>query len=199
MDLKIIKTLNNLSTACNIKKAALGVSFFSHLLLFITFQQFMPDLWQTTELKTYKVEFIRDVIDDIPFEKLEQMEKENSLKKLPDADKDSEETISLDTKDKRYVSYTRLLQKRLSSYWGYPRKAKEQLMEGKSHVRFSLSRDGQLVAVSITGSSGHEILDREGVDTIIRSAPFPPFPDSITVGRLNINVSFEYRLTATKK
>jgi TonB family protein len=72
-------------------------------------------------------------------------------------------------------------------------------MEGKSHVLFSLSRDGQLVAVSITGSSGYEILDREGVDTIIRSTPFPPFPDSITVGRLNINVSFEYRLTSSKK
>ena len=199
MDLRTIKIVNNLSTASGIKKMALGISFFAHLLFFITSQQFMPELWQTTELKTYKVELMRDVIDDIPAKKLEELEKENSLKKLPDTDKDSEETISLDTKDKRYVSYTRLLKKRLSSYWGYPRKAKEQLMEGKSHVLFSLSRDGQLVAVSITGSSGHEILDREGVDTIIRSAPFPPFPDSITVGRLNINVSFEYRLTSQKK
>ncbi|MGD9157395.1 MAG: TonB family protein [Desulfobacteraceae bacterium] len=198
MDLKTIKTANNMSTASGIKKVALGVSFFSHLLFFITFPH-MPGLWQTPEFKTYKVELIRDVIDDIPVEKLEELEKENSLKKLLDAGKDSEETISLDTKDKRYISYTRLLQKRLSSYWGYPKKAKEQLMEGKSHVLFSLSRDGQLIAVSITGSSGHEILDREGVDTIIRSVPFPPFPDSITVRRLNINVSFEYRLTSQKK
>ena len=72
-------------------------------------------------------------------------------------------------------------------------------MEGTSHVLFSLSRDGQLVGVSVVGSSGHEILDQEGIDTIARAAPFPPFPDSITVGRLNINVSFGYRLTALKK
>jgi TonB family protein len=199
MDLKIIKTVNNLSSASGIKKVAFGLSFFSHLILFITFQQFMPELWKTSELKTYKVELIRDVIDDIPFEKLEELEKEDSLKKIMESDKDSQETISLDTKDKRYISYTKLLKKRLSSYWGYPRKAKDRLMEGKSHAVFSLSRDGRLIGVSITGSSGYEILDQEGVDTIKRAAPFPPFPDSITVARLNINVSFEYRLTSSKK
>ena len=199
MDLKIIKTANNLTNASRIKKVALGVSFFSHILLFIAFQEVMPELWQTSELKTYKVELIRDAIDDIPPEMLEQLEKENSLKKLTEENKDSEETISLDTKDKRYISYTRLLKKRLSEYWGYPRKAKEQLMEGKSHAIFSLSRDGQLIAASITGSSGYKLLDQEGIDTIMRAAPFPPFPDSITVKRLNINVSFEYRLTSVRK
>ena len=199
MDLKTIKTANNISAASRIKKAALGISFFSHLLIFITIQQLMPELWRTTELKTYKVELIRDVIDDIPIEKLEELERENSLKKLMESNKDAEETISLDTKDKRYISYTKIIKQRLSANWGYPRKAKENLMEGKSHVIFSLSRDGELIGASITGSSGHEILDQEGVDTIIRAAPFPPFPDSITVGRLNINVSFEYLITSSKK
>ena len=199
MELKTIKTANNITTASRIIKVAFGVSFFSHLLFFITVQQFMPELWRTNELRTYKVELIRDIVDDIPFEKLKELEKENSLKKLIASNNDSQETISLDTKDKRYISYTRVIKKRLSSYWGYPRKAKKQLMEGKSYALFSLSRDGELIGVSITGSSGHEILDQEGVDTITRSAPFPPFPDSITVGRLNINVSFEYLLTSPKK
>lgn len=116
-----------------------------------------------------------------------------------ESSRDSQDTISLDTKDKRYISYTKLVKQRLSSNWGYPRKAKEKLMEGKSHVLFSLSRNGQLIGISITGSSGYEILDQEGIDTIKRAAPFPPFPESITVGRLNINVSFEYRLTSPKK
>ena len=196
MDLKIIKTANNLFADLGIKKVAFGISFFFHLLFFITYQ---PELWQTTELKAYKVELIRDVIDDIPPEKLEELERENSLKKLMESSRDSQDTISLDTKDKRYISYTKLVKQRLSSNWGYPRKAKEKLMEGKSHVLFSLSRNGQLIGISITGSSGYEILDQEGIDTIKRAAPFPPFPESITVGRLNINVSFEYRLTSPKK
>ena len=199
MDLKTIKTANSLITAPRIKKVAFGVSFFSHLLFFIALQLSMPELWKTNVLKTYKVELIRDVIDDIPKAKLEELEKENSLKKLLESNKDSQETISLDTKDKRYISYFNLIKKRLFYYWGYPKKAKEQLMEGKCRVLFSLSRDGQLVAVSITGSSGHEILDQESIDTIIRTAPFPPFPDSITANRLNIDTSFTYLITASKK
>lgn len=198
MDLKIIKTVNNHFSDFGIIKTAFAVSFFFHLLFFLTAQQFMPELWRTGELKTYKVELIRDAIDDIPIEKLQELEKEDSLKKVLESDKNSQETISLDTKDKRYVSYTRVIKKRLSTYWGYPRKAKDQLMEGKSRVLFSLSKDGRLIAVSVTGSSGHELLDQEGVDTIRRAAPFPAFPDSITVGRLNINVSFEYHLTSSK-
>ena len=199
MDLKIIKSVNNLSNASGIIKAAFGISFLFHLLFIITFQQFIPELWRTSRLKTYKVELIRDVIDDIPIEELKELEKENSLKKLLEANKDSQETISLDTKDKRYISYTNAIKKRLATYWGYPRKAKEQLMQGKSRVIFNLSRDGKLITVSIIGSSGYDILDQECVDTIIRAAPYPPFPDSITVNRLNIIVSFKYQLTTSKK
>ena len=72
-------------------------------------------------------------------------------------------------------------------------------MEGKSRVLFSLSRDGRLTNVIITGSSGHAILDSEGVDAVKRSAPFPRFPDSITASKLNINVTFDYRLASSEK
>ena len=199
MGLKTIIISNSFTSPSRIKKAALGVSLIAHLVLFITLQQFMPELWQTTELRTYRVELVRDAIDDIPFEKIDEQNRENSLKKVIDSNRNTEETISLDTRDKRYVSYTGIIKKRLASYWGYPREAKEQLMEGRSHVLFSLSREGMLTGITVTGSSGHEILDREAVDAIKRSAPFPPFPDSITAGRLNINVTFDYRLTTEKK
>ncbi len=199
MGLKTTIISSNFTTTSKIKKAALGVSLISHLVLFIIIQQFMPQLWQTTELKTYKVDFVRDAIDDIPLEKIDEQNRENSLKKIIESNRNNEETISLDTRDKRYVSYTSILKKRLASYWGYPREAKEKLMEGKSHVLFSLSREGMLTGITVVDSSGHEILDREAVDAIKRSSPFPPFPDSITAGRLNINVTFDYRLTTKKK
>lgn len=198
MDLKAIITASNLGSTSRLKKVAFGISFFFHLLFFLAAQQFFPVIWHTSELKTYRVELIRDAIDDIPIEKIEKQNREDSLKKVVETDKDSEETISLDTRDTRYVSYARLIKKRLASCWGYPKEAKEQLIEGKSHVIFSLSRDGRLTNVLITGSSGHEILDREGMDAVSRAAPFPPFPGTITVGKLNINVTFDYRLTSTK-
>ena len=199
MGIKTIIAAGSLSTASRVKKAAFGVSIFSHLVLLVSVQLFFPEIWRTSELKTYRVELIRDAIDDIPLEKIDEQNRENSLKKIEETGKDAEETISIDTRDKRYISYTTVIKKRLASYWGYPRKAKEQLMEGKSRVLFSLSRDGRLTGVIITGSSGYEILDMEGVDAIKRSAPFPPFPDSITAVKLNINVTFDYRITSSKQ
>jgi TonB family protein len=190
---------SSLYTTSRIKKTAYGVSFITHLILVIIIQLSLPELWHIEELKTYRVEFVRDAIDDIPFEKMSEKEMENTIKKIIEADKKTEETISLDTIDKRYVSYTGILKKRLAAVWGYPREAKAKSMEGKSHALFSLTRDGHLTGVEITGPSGHEILDQEGLDAIRRAAPFPPFPGSISVERLNINVTFEYRLSASKK
>jgi TonB family protein len=190
---------NSIYGESRVRKTAFGVSFFSHLVLILIIQQLAPDLWHIEELKTYRVEFIRDAIDDIPFEKMTEKERENTIKKIIETDQKSEETISLDTVDKRYISYTAILKKRLAACWGYPKEAKENNMEGKAYALFSLSKDGHLTGVEITGTSGHEILDQEGLDAIKRAAPFPPFPESITVERLNINVTFEYRLSAAKK
>ncbi|NLA75061.1 MAG: energy transducer TonB [Deltaproteobacteria bacterium] len=188
---------NSLNAASKVRKRALGVSFFSHLVLILIIQQFAPEPWHIEELKSYRVEFIRDAIDDIPFEKLSEKEKENSIKKIMEEEQKSEETISLDTADKRYSIYAGIIKKRLTACWGYPREAKERSMEGKAYAVFSLSRDGHLTNVEITGSSGHELLDHEGLDAIRRAAPFPPFPDTIKVERLNIKVTFDYRLSAS--
>ncbi len=199
MDQTSVKTLNRFSGSLSPKKTALIASFIAHLLLIIILQLYAPSIWPETELKTYRVELMRDAVDDISPAKLEELSRDDSLKKVMDADKNSEETISLDTKDKRYVSYTRILKGKLAKYWGYPKKAKERLMEGTTHAVFSLSRDGGLIGVSVTGSSGHKLLDQEGSDAVKRAAPFPPFPDSITVNKLNIMVSFSYQITATEK
>jgi outer membrane biosynthesis protein TonB len=42
------------------------------------------------------------------------------------------------------------------------------------------------------------VLDREAERAIQSAAPFPPFPSTISVSRLNINVSFDYTLTKKK-
>ena len=199
MDRTGIKTSNRFTGALGSRKIALIASFFAHLLLVLSLQLYAPNIWPVNELKTYKVELMRDAVEDMSPAKLEEAGRDNSLKKIVETDKNSEETISLDTKDERYISYARVLKKKLATYWGYPRKAKDRLMEGTSHAVFSLSRDGQLTGISITGSSGHKILDQEGADAIKRAAPFPAFPDSITVNKLNIRVSFSYQIKATEK
>ena len=52
--------------------------------------------------------------------------------------------------------------------------------------------------ISIIETSGHDILDKEVIRAINNAAPFPSFPGSITVKRLNIKATFDYRLTSEK-
>jgi protein TonB len=103
----------------------------------------------------------------------------------------------LDTKDKRYVPYAKLVKARLMQNWKYPEEALDKLIEGKLLALFSLDRQGRLLEIEIIQLSGFEVLDREAIRAIRASAAFPPFPSSVTVSRLNIEASFDYRLTST--
>jgi len=200
MDLRIIANkILSPDPGIRVMQIAITVSAVSHLILIIAVQQVFPVYWKTEELRSYKVELIREAVDDLPVGSLDSTKNEDSLKRVNDTKKDSEETISLDTKDKRYISYTKIITQKLMEYWRYPPLAKDNLLEGESLILFSLLNDGSLTGISITKSSGYEILDKEVIDAVNKAAPFPPFPESITVNKLNINASFEYRLTTSGK
>jgi TonB family protein len=111
---------------------------------------------------------------------------------------EAEDTISLDTKDKRYTSYAKAIKARLIKHWEYPPEARENLIEGKVLIVFSLNRQGHLKEIRILQPSGYDILNREAERAIRSAAPFPPFPGSVTVARLNIKADFAYTLSAHK-
>jgi len=56
-----------------------------------------------------------------------------------------------------------------------------------------------MTQIKIEQGSGHEILDREVLRAIKASLPFPSFPASIKVARLNIKAQFDYRLSSDGK
>ncbi|MFZ5906757.1 MAG: energy transducer TonB family protein [Nitrospirota bacterium] len=58
----------------------------------------------------------------------------------------------------------------------YPVLARRMGWEGKVIISFLLMPDGKVLDIRITKSSGHEILDRNAVETIKRVSPFPPPP-----------------------
>jgi protein TonB len=111
---------------------------------------------------------------------------------------ETQETISLDTDDKRYVTYAQAIKERIAGQWKYPQEARKKKLEGRLVALFSLNREGHLTRLDITKTSGHEVLDREAERAIRSAAPFPPFPSTVTVSRLNINVSFDYTLSKKK-
>jgi len=57
----------------------------------------------------------------------------------------------------------------------YPRVARDNNWEGRTEVRIVFNAEGRRVSVTVLKSSGHEVLDRQAVDTITKAfVPVPP-------------------------
>jgi TonB family protein len=171
------------------------VSLLLHAMLLFTFRNAFSSYWAREDLRTYKVELIRPPIEDMDNEEKADADVAKARQEdKPPPSQESQETISLDTTDKRYVDYARIIKERILAQWKYPKEARENLVEGKLLVLFSLNKQGNMTEIKVTESSGHDILDREAARAISSAAPFPPFPEHVTVSRLNIKASFDYRI-----
>jgi len=185
-----------------ILRTSLVVSFVFHIIIILAIQKAFPFYfnWAVEELRTYRVELIRPPvegldIDDVSGTDISQVKEKEEEPPSPD---DDQETISLDTDDKRYISYAGLIKAGIIKQWKYPKEAKENLVEGKLMVVFSLAKRGNLTQIEIISSSGYEILDEEALRAVSTAAPFPAFPEHITVSRLNVKANFNYRLASRK-
>jgi TonB family protein len=181
-----------------ILRISLIISFFLHILLLVTFQKAFPLHWAVDDLRTYRVELIRP-----PVESLDTAERPDAdLTETPEeetpAPEESQDTISLDTQDKRYITYAAAIKERISAHWIYPEAAKERLIEGQLTVLFSLNPQGELTEITFVSGSGYPVLDEEAARAIRSAAPFPSFPAHITVNRLNVRATFDYRITARR-
>jgi TonB family protein len=179
-------------------KASIAASFLFHIILLISFQKAFS-FWNTSELRTYNVEIIRPPTEGLDKEDAAGSDVKSLDQEEAAAAKDSQDTISLDTKDQRYIGYTGVIKKALMRNWDYPDEAKLSLMEGKVLAVFSLLKDGTMAQIKIESGSGHDVLDKEVVRAIKASLPFPPFPETVKVARLNIKAQFDYRLSGGEK
>ena len=182
-----------------VMKTMLFLSFLVHLVILVGLQKAFPVDWVKKPLKTYHVELLRPAVD--PSQEEKGGEKAELGKAQPEKKEHSrkrEDTISLDTQDKRYMSYAKIIKARLMEHWKYPHSAWENLLEGNVRVVFSLNRQGHLSGIRIERSTRHNVFVDETTRTIRATAPFPPFPGSVTVTKLHIKADFAYRLTAGK-
>jgi TonB family protein len=183
-----------------ILRICLIVSLAFHAVMVLALQNVVPIDLAVEDLRIYRVELLRPPVDDMDL--VEKPDTDIAKPEEPAASKTSSEetqdTISLDTDDKRYVTYAQAIKERIAGQWKYPQEAKKKKLEGRLVALFSLNREGALTRLDITQSSGHEVLDLEAERAVRSAAPFPPFPSTVTVGRLNINVSFDYTLSTKK-
>lgn len=182
-----------------ILRVSIVVSLLLHVFLILGFHKslLLPGLGE--EVRIYEVELLRPKVEDPGADKLTRSDLARINKEQQEKTQQAEqETISLDTRDKRYVTYAKVIKERVQSHWQYPRQARDNLIEGKLTVMFSLNPGGHLLEVGIIKPSGFEILDQGAIEGITRAAPFPPIPSHINVKRLNVVARFDYRLTAKK-
>ena len=202
MALRIIKAATDASVdqKKKILRTCVILSLAFHAAMVLALQNAVPTYLAGEELRVYRVELLRPPVDDL--ELAEKPDTDIAKPEEPPASKsssdESQETISLDTEDKRYVTYAQAIKERIAGQWKYPQEARKKKLEGNLVALFSLNREGALTRMEITRSSGHEVLDREAERAVQSAAPFPPFPSTITVSRLNINVSFDYTLSRKK-
>ena len=202
MALRIIKAATDVPVhqTERILRICVIVSLAFHAVMVLTLQSAFPTYLTGEDLRIYRVELLRPPVDDMDL--IEKPDTDISKPEEPVAPKpsseDSQETISLDTDDKRYVTYAQAIKERIAGQWKYPQEARKKKLEGRLVALFSLNREGTLTRMEISRSSGHEVLDREAERAVRSAAPFPPFPSTITVSRLNINVSFDYTLSKKK-
>lgn len=177
-------------------RVCLIVSLAFHAVMVLSLQTAFPTYF-SDDFRIYRVELLRPPVDHLDL--AEKPDTDISKPEAPPASsEDTQDTISLDTEDKRYVTYAQAIKERIAGQWKYPQEARKKKLEGRLVAIFSLNREGALTRMEITRSSGHDVLDREAERAVQSAAPFPPFPSTITVSRLNINVSFDYTLSKKK-
>lgn len=179
-----------------ILRVCLIVSLAFHAVMVLSLQTAFPTYF-SDDFRIYRVELLRPPVDHMDL--AEKPDTDISKPEAPPpSSEDTQDTISLDTEDKRYVTYAQAIKERIAGQWKYPQEARKKKLEGRLVALFSLNREGALTRMEITRSSGHDVLDREAERAVRSAAPFPPFPPTITVSRLNINVSFDYTLAKRK-
>ncbi len=102
------------------------------------------------------------------------------------------DTISLDTKSDKYVSYFNHIKRKIELVWQYPRSASLNGISGRMKLKFTLKKNGALVRVVLLSSTGSKLLDEAAIKAIQEASPYNPFPKSITNSKLNITADFVY-------
>ena len=87
------------------------------------------------------------------------------------------------------------LLRHLERHKRYPQEAQRARREGVVTVRFTMSRDGRVLAARIERASGVASLDQEGLDLLQRAQPLPPLPSDQPGESLELVVPIQFQLT----
>ena len=137
---------------------------------------------------------IRDQIDDVQ----DDDSLSSSEKKIIKQEEKQEQAVvdnrtQGDRTNKIYQSYYGIVRSMLDSNKKYPLLSLQRRQEGTPVVEFTIIRNGDVTDVKVT-SSGYRLLDREAQKIVMKSAPFPPIPESLGKDKIDLRVPINFSL-----
>ncbi len=131
----------------------------------------------------------------------ERIESEENLERflrgagsLLDRNLPEEETVNLNTKEFKYISYFSKIKSKIELVWTYPQVSVIRGEQGTVHLKFTIVEDGNLEDVQLIKSSGYSALDEEAIRAVKMASPYPPLPKNWGLKKLHIIGEFNYIL-----
>ena len=90
--------------------------------------------------------------------------------------------------------YGDLLAREISKHKQYPRIAQMRGWQGEAKVDLQIDASGNVLTSKIHDSSGYEVLDKQALEMVTKSAPFPVPPDALRGRVFNILVPVTFHL-----
>lgn len=97
----------------------------------------------------------------------------------------------LDAARERYGS---LLAREIAKHKRYPRIAQMRGWQGETLVELQLDGSGKILSSKIQTSSGHDVLDKQALEMVMRATPFPPPPAVLSGQPFTLLVPISFRL-----
>lgn len=91
--------------------------------------------------------------------------------------------------------YFEMVRMKIEQAKHYPETAKGRMVEGRVTVRFTITSDGQVTALSIVRHSGHRDLDQAALDAVRTAPPFSRPPRALFEGPLHLELTLCFELT----
>ena len=93
-----------------------------------------------------------------------------------------------------FSNYQSKLVAHLRRYRSYPDAARRRRLQGSARVTVTINQSGRVVGVSLAGSSGHAILDREALAMVRRASPFPAIPSGLGKSKVSFRAPVRFNL-----
>ncbi|CAA0119614.1 energy transducer TonB family protein [Zhongshania aliphaticivorans] len=92
------------------------------------------------------------------------------------------------------LTWQNALMMKLNDAKRYPSQARRYRQQGVAYLRFTMDRDGNVLAKSIEQTAGYALLDEETLELIDRAQPLPIPPDDVAGETLEFVVPVEFFL-----